>query len=122
MDLPHGPEAGGEARRNLRTALAERGLPEHVVDDVLIVAGELVVNAVDHGRPGVLGTIRMAWGFTSRHVVLRVVDAGTGPAFVEPEHEEASTRGRGLMMVDVICDDWAVDRGDSTVVTACIQR
>lgn len=150
LDLPHGPEAGPQARHALRTAFEETlaelvgaagatddaGLPDDcavgldaaqdLLQDVLIVAGELVLNAVDHGRPGMLGTVRLSWRWEDGRVYLRVLDAGYDPEFADgppglgaPE----SIRGRGLFMVDAICEEWSVETDpitETTQVTACL--
>lgn len=151
LDLPHGPEAGPQARHALRTAFEEamteamdawdgprddQGLPsdcpmgmdaaQGLLQDILIVAGELVLNAVDHGRPGMLGTVRLSWRCVDDRVYLRVLDAGYDPEFADgppglgaPE----SIRGRGLFMVDAICEEWSVETDpitETTQVTACL--
>ncbi|MDT9594961.1 ATP-binding protein [Nocardioides zeae] len=112
VDLPHGPEAGPRARATLREVFgAMTGLAESSLQDVLIVAGELVINAVDHGRPGPLGTIRLSWLLNDGRVCLRVTDAGYDPGFADGLPGEAapeSVRGRGLFMVDAISEDWCV--------------
>ena len=120
LDLPFGHDAGPRAREALRdelAPLAER--EERLVQDVLIVAGELVINAVDHGRPGLLGTIRLSWSIEDRRVCVRVTDSGYDPAFVEgvkgPEAAD-SVRGRGLFMVDAISESWCV-RSDPVAET-----
>lgn len=150
LDLPHGPEAGPQARHALRAAFAEAvaesletwdgprddqgqpdcsigmGAAQDLLQDVLIVAGELVLNAVDHGRPGMLGTVRLSWRWEDGRVYLRVLDAGYDPEFADgppglgaPE----SIRGRGLFMVDAICEEWSVETDpitETTLVTACL--
>ncbi|MDQ1106690.1 ATP-binding protein [Nocardioides zeae] len=143
LDLPHGAEAVPLARKALREAFAARmaaaaegaadqecaldvGRAEDVLQDVLIVAGELVINAVDHGRPGVLGTVRLSWRSHEGRVYLRMTDAGYDPAFSQGLRERgdpASIRGRGLFMVDAICEQWSVASDPATAttqVTACL--
>lgn len=129
LDLPFGHDAGPLAREALREALAplaER--EERLVQDVLIVAGELVINAVDHGRPGLLGTIRLSWTVEDHRVCVRVADAGYDPAFVDggkgPEAAD-SVRGRGLFMVDAISESWWVHSdpvAETTEVVAHLRR
>lgn len=111
--LPHGAEAGPQARKALREALGPDGeaLAVHLLDDTLIVAGELVINAVDHGSASLIGTIRLSWATTSTHVYLRVTDSGYTPDFVThfvSDDDHDALRGRGLFMVDAISDHWEV--------------
>lgn len=143
LDLPHGPEAGAQARQALRDAFAvslddavgaataggpavDVALAEEVLQDVLIVAGELVINAVDHGRPGPLGTVRLSWRSREGRVHLRMLDAGYDPEFADGlpgPGEPESLRGRGLFMVDAICEEWSVASDpitETTQVTACL--
>lgn len=143
LDLPYGPEAGPQARQALRDAFAlglgdardaasvegsdvDVALAEGVLQDVLIIAGELVINAVDHGRPGALGTVRLSWRSHKGRIYLRMLDAGYDPEFTDGlpgEGEPESLRGRGLFMVDAICEEWSVVSDpitQTTQVTACL--
>ncbi|MDT9592101.1 ATP-binding protein [Nocardioides zeae] len=127
-DLPHATDAGTRSRHLLRAALGDDGLGLHpaLVADVVIVAGELVLNAVDHGAAGPVGTIRLAWRRTTTHVEVSVLDSGSGPSFIGDQtgvHDDEAPRGRGLLMVDAICDAWRVERDpitESTLVTASL--
>lgn len=120
VTLPHAVEATRATCDMIRTDLGGLSLPRRVLDDAIIVAGELVLNAIEHGRARPDGTIRFGWSLAAQHLFLRVADAGedgeVAPSAVGPE----SLRGRGLAMVAAICDDWSVNRGDGTTVTARI--
>ena len=144
LDLPYGPEAGPQARQALREAFApdvadavigagadadlafNPSFAEEVLQDVLIVAGELVINAVDHGRPGALGTVRLSWRAHEGRIYLRMLDAGYDPEFTDGlsgQGEPSSLRGRGLFIVDAICEEWSVASDpitETTQVTACL--
>lgn len=143
LDLPYGAEAVPQARKALREAFAARMAAatdeaaqddcaldveraQDVLQDVLIVAGELVINAVDHGRPGLLGTVRLSWRSHEGRVYLRMTDAGYDPEFsqrLRGPGDPASIRGRGLFMVDAICEQWSVasdPAAATTEVTACL--
>ncbi|MDF9714618.1 ATP-binding protein [Nocardioides sp. ChNu-153] len=124
VDLPHDDEAVRATRVLLRDALGPDGadLPSSTVTDTVIVAGELVLNAVDHGMPGTTGTIEFSWRLTRQHVVLRVVDAGVGPDIVRGIGSDDSLRGRGLVLVEALSDSWSADRTGRTTVTARIPR
>ncbi|MFG2295435.1 ATP-binding protein [Streptomyces sp. NPDC048603] len=92
------------ARAELRKALAGWGLQE-LEDDALVVASELVTNAVRHAvapRDREIETryVRLAHG-----VRVEVHDAcPVGPVV----REGADTGGRGLHLVSALADRWAV--------------
>ncbi|MFW6776047.1 ATP-binding protein [Nocardioides sp. CPCC 205120] len=127
VDLAHGRGAGREARDVLRAALGPDGadLPEMALADVLIVAGELVENAVDHGQPSALGTIQIGWLVRRDHVEVTVTDSTSGPAFsheAPDEFDPGSPRGRGLMMVHAISEKWGVERDSDAGTTKVTAR
>lgn len=126
LDLPYAPEACAQALQVLRDVFGVTAqVEDSLVQDLLIVAGELVVNAVEHGRPGAGGTIGLSWSVEDERVLLRVTDSGYDPQFVDgtlaPADPE-SLRGRGLLMVDAICEDWCVHRDAEARTTQVIAR
>ncbi|MDR6175764.1 serine/threonine-protein kinase RsbW [Nocardioides zeae] len=120
VDVPHSDEAARRTCDVVRGALEALHLPTHVLNDAVIVAGELVINAVEHGSPGPGDQIELAWSVEPSHVVLRVTDGGAGPAITVQPVSDDGLRGRGLAMVAAICDDWSVTRATGTTVTARI--
>lgn len=101
-----------------RAWLAERAgdLPPTLVDDALLVASELVTNAVRHGRPQVVlsvsplpGGLRIAVGDEGDHVF--------APAMTTPTVDRPT--GRGLLIVAATARNWGVtphaDRPGKTV-------
>lgn len=120
LAVPHADQAARRACRSIRDDLERHAVPGHVLNDAVIVAGELVINAVEHGRPDDGGAIEVAWTVTDGHLVLRVADAGEGPTIAQTEVSDDGMRGRGLAMVAAICDDWSVTRNGRTTFTARI--
>lgn len=51
MAVPHGPASVSAARRRLRKDLAERLVPDVVIDDAVLILSELLSNACRHARP-----------------------------------------------------------------------
>ena len=105
FELAPGPLAGSGARRAL---VAGNGtLPSSVRDDVLLLATELVTNAVRHSSagPGVPVRVELRRGTDILRVA--VFDEGTGFT-AEPPHERNEAAGWGLSLVDRIADRWAV--------------
>ena len=109
--VPHHARGARAARHRLATELAGT-VPADLLDDVVAVAGELVVNAVRHARPLPGGVIRVDWGVTAAGMVeVRVTDGG---GQVRPSRRPAGPEaldGRGLQIVSALADRWGVDQG-----------
>lgn len=104
--LPHDLSSAGQARDLVRSALADLA---HV-DDAVLIASELVVNAVDHGSPPVVLEVTR----TETQAVIAVENAGTAVPRPQPPDPHAS-RGRGLGIVAGLADDWGWSSSDGTV-------
>ncbi|MFJ3924819.1 ATP-binding protein [Streptomyces sp. NPDC090022] len=99
----------GLAREELREALLRWGLQE-VTDDALLVASELVTNAVRHAVAPRDREIETRYVRLARGVRVEVHDACP----VRPVLKEApyGDGGRGLWLVAAVADRWAVgERG-----------
>jgi anti-sigma regulatory factor (Ser/Thr protein kinase) len=86
--------AASQARTLTWEALARLGLDAGLIDDGVAIVGELLANAIVHGRPPVELQLRPGSG----EVKLLVIDRGTG----EPMGRSASLQspdGRGLLVV-----------------------
>lgn len=110
--LAHHPASVAVARHRLREALEREGIGESVVYDAMLVLSELVSNAVQHGQPDRHGRLEVCWSLQDERLVIEVTDGGltTMPA-ARPQDLEAD-RGRGLVIVESVCDAWRVDRRD----------
>jgi hypothetical protein len=51
MAVPHGPASVGTARRRMRRELGDRGIPDAVVDDAVLILSELLSNSCRYARP-----------------------------------------------------------------------
>jgi DNA-binding NarL/FixJ family response regulator len=103
--------SGALARKVLREALAEWEL-EHLLDEVELLATELVNNAVVHAESKVsLTAVRRADA-----IRIEVEDTGGGD-LVRGEGALGDISGRGLLLVDAIASDWGTaHRGDAKTV------
>lgn len=117
--LAHEAASVGVARRRLRAALEREGVGESVVYDATLVLSELVSNAVQHGRPDAQGRLEVCWTLEDERLVIEVLDHGhTTMPMARPEDLE-SDRGRGLVIVEEVCESWRVEgRDDHTCVVA----
>jgi len=109
MTIPFSAESAGQVRHALESWLAQRGSASHVVDDVRLVATELVGNAVRHALPRDDGTVLVCWEAEDSTLVLSVCDGGGSS---EPQQLDASPyddKGRGLAIVDALSSTWWVD-------------
>jgi anti-sigma regulatory factor (Ser/Thr protein kinase) len=74
------------------------------VETVVILTDELVANAVTHGRPPIMLVVNL----DRSSVNVAVTDAGPGLPILRPVPRIAES-GRGLVIVDVLSDQWGVD-------------
>ncbi|MCA1832166.1 MAG: MEDS domain-containing protein [Actinobacteria bacterium] len=112
-------EAGGEAMTrtfacNARSAREARRFTRHVleelghgsvIEDVVLVAGELAANAVLHARSAFTLDIRSD-GATIR---LAVRDRSTSPPELAPVSKELSSSGRGLRLIQAVSSRWGYE-------------
>lgn len=102
--LPHDATAPYNARVAVRSALAQWQL-HGLGDDCVLVASELVTNALQHGGPPVVMLIRY-WDHRLRLDVSdgdpQRVDAGLAP-------EAGAESGRGLLLVEQLVDNFGSD-------------
>lgn len=120
LRLPFDVTSVTAARGAVTRALVDRGAERQTIDDANIVVGELVMNAIRHGRPHRDDTIEVAWSLARDTLQFSVCDGG------QVEHLEAQMPaptefgGRGLGMVEMLCRRWEYDNRDGTRVTAAI--
>ncbi|MFC8451627.1 ATP-binding protein [Kitasatospora sp. NPDC057223] len=122
------PAEVGRARRWVRSRLLNQGVDPDapIAETLVLVVSELVTNAVVHtGCPAVLrllmpvdgpegeGPARSADGVRPRAVAmvgpLRVEVADASQVAPAPRHagdDEDATNGRGLELVELLCDRW----------------
>ncbi|MFF5212337.1 ATP-binding protein [Streptosporangium sp. NPDC000396] len=111
--LPHDLSIVGKARRMVNETLTAWML-QSLADDVVLVSGELLANAITHGEP----LVRLSlWAGTDEFCV-RVTDHGPGRPRPLSLGVEA-LHGRGLAIVEALADDFGVtplpDRPGKTV-------
>lgn len=112
MLVRHEPTSASAVRRELALDLDLQGFSNDAIDDVTLVATELVGNAIRHGGaaasdPDLAWTVE--WRIIGDEVLLSVED----PSPVMPVLRSArpeDTAGRGLAIVDTVASDWGAER------------
>jgi anti-sigma regulatory factor (Ser/Thr protein kinase) len=100
---PDSTETPRRARLALTWQLMQWGL-ERIVDDVALIASELVTNALRHG-----GGVRCVSLIRSHdHVRLEVSDSNTSPPIARSAGD-ADTGGRGIAIVALLSERWGVE-------------
>jgi len=101
LQLSSGEEPARRARAYVNGVLSAWQVPQSLRDDIVIVVGELVVNAVLHS--GVAQELRLRR--TRHRVVLEVLDRSPRRLKPRPADPEAES-GRGLYLVAQLADRW----------------
>ncbi|OLR92350.1 ATP-binding protein [Actinokineospora bangkokensis] len=103
----------------VRGAIADvlDGRPRGFVGDVQLVATELGANACDHAdAPRHLVLRREVHDERGAELVIEVRDATPGRLPVVGVSRFDETRGRGMRMVEAVCNDWGVREEDGVKV------
>ena len=116
--LPYDETAVATARSLLKRLLARHEVSDEVVSDATLVLHELVVNGLTHGDPDERDQIEVSADIADGRLVVSVLDRGNRGTVEAYPFTEDRTQGRGLAMVEVLSDSWAVDRSAGTRVSA----
>jgi anti-sigma regulatory factor (Ser/Thr protein kinase) len=106
MLVRHAPTSAAAVRQRLGADLAAAGVSEDAADEALLVASELLGNAIRHVG---FGQLDVDWTITDAHVLVSVSDDSRR----EPEPREAlphETSGRGMTIVSALSSDWGVEQ------------
>jgi anti-sigma regulatory factor (Ser/Thr protein kinase) len=103
LPLPVSLDAPAIARQYVQAVCARLSSDE--LDDALVVASEVVTNAVIHGAAEIVMTVNLAAG----RVTVAVSDEGSGRPPLHPTAPaRSSLHGRGLLVVDEVASRWGV--------------
>ncbi|MEI2776577.1 MAG: ATP-binding protein [Tetrasphaera sp.] len=111
----------GSSIPRVRTAicrdLAAREVDEETIDEVAIVASELVANALRHAKPLHDNTVRVHWTEKNGVVEVDVTDGGGETAPKAMPKAVFAPSGRGLRIVRSLAHEWGVSekKGSITV-------
>jgi two-component sensor histidine kinase len=94
----------GEGRRFVARTLRDWDVDEARIEPVMLVANELVANAIVHAQSAPV----LSLAETGSDLMLRVSDdSSTPPVAQAPGPGEFA--GRGLMLVEALADRWGID-------------
>ena len=113
LAVNHDPANAAVVRHSIAADLSSRAVAQDRIADVVLVASELVSNAVVHTAPNLIDQdLDIAWEIQPDCVLIQVVDAS--PDLPRPRStNETDTRGRGLSIVAALALDWGVRRTPS---------
>lgn len=102
--LSIGPEAAKAAREFTTSTLREWQLDE-LVQEAVLIASELVTNAVRHGRGETDDGVELAWQRQAARVICLVTDRSPLPPVLGCADQDAES-GRGLQVVQALAAAW----------------
>jgi anti-sigma regulatory factor (Ser/Thr protein kinase) len=100
--------AVGAARHRVVRELADAGVPAPVLEDIEVVAAELLGNAVRHARAMAGGVLLLGWRIEDGEVTVRVTDGGSGYPVEPRDAGPMAVSGRGLHIVESLAASWGV--------------
>ena len=110
LAVNHDPANAAAVRHSIAADLADRAVTPERIDDVVLVASELVSNAVVHATgPAEQPDLDVTWDVQPDCVVIKVVDPSPELPHRRPSGS-TDTRGRGLSIVAALALDWGVRR------------
>lgn len=105
--FPSHPSSLHEIRMFLRDQADESGLPDDVVNDLILAASEACANAVLHSSSGL---VEVTWVDSMDRVEVRVADHGVFRRRV-PLQEAEGSGGHGIQMMMALMDEVTVREG-----------
>ncbi|MET7683214.1 SpoIIE family protein phosphatase [Streptomyces sp. NPDC005423] len=103
---PGDPEALTQARHMVRAAVRAWGAGDRA-DEMELVADELITNALMHTEGAAIVTLRVLTA-GDRRLRIEVEDSSSALPR-RREAGESGVSGRGLLLVDLLCDVWGVE-------------
>jgi anti-sigma regulatory factor (Ser/Thr protein kinase) len=110
LAVNHDPSNAAVVRHSIAADLTSRAVAPDRIHDVVLVASELLNNAVMHTASNLMDEeLDVAWDVQPDCVLVRVVDASPDLPRPRPTNPQ-DIRGRGLSIVAALALDWGVRR------------
>lgn len=114
--LPPNDQSAAQGRRFVREVLLPCALPE-IVDTAVLLASELITNAVLHGRSEVELTVEIS----GAGVKVSAADMNSRLPVMQST-DELALDGRGIAIVDLLSTAWGVTATeDGKIVWFCLE-
>lgn len=107
LAVRHEAASAALVRNSIAEDLAARAVSADSIADVVLVASELVGNAVVHTGAERADELAIAWDVEPDAVVVRVADRSDTPPRLR-RSDDRLTGGRGLAIVAALSTDWGV--------------
>ncbi len=104
----HSPASATAARRELADDLRRHGIQATAIDEIALVASELIGNAIRHAAGPDDGDLDVLWTVAPEDVLVSVEDASDELPVPRSAAPNAAS-GRGLRIVSALADDWGVE-------------
>lgn len=120
--FPNDPREASSMRAFVGDFLSNSPISEDLADEILVAVGEVVANAVRHGRDrSNPGEVQVNCRIDRSHISIEVIDCGPGFNVHSVLHADMpdllSPGGRGFFLMRQLMDDVSVDSsGDGTSV------
>ncbi len=109
LAVRHEAASAALVRSAIAADLGRQAVTSRAVEDVILVASELVGNAVVHAQASFDDDLDVSWELDGDAVVVRVRDGSQEPPRRRTT-SESETGGRGLAIVAALAADWGVRR------------
>jgi anti-sigma regulatory factor (Ser/Thr protein kinase) len=110
MLVRHQPLSASAVRHELAHDLNQHGIDCEVIDEVTLVATELVGNAIRHANHADKD-LGVSWEVSSDGVIIAVEDCSTAVPVQRDARPDAAS-GRGLTIVAALTSQWGYERTD----------
>jgi two-component sensor histidine kinase len=104
----HDAASAALVRHQLARDLASYDLPTDTIENAILVASELVGNAIRHTSASDAGTLDVSWDVDEKGVLISVGDSSEVPPVARLGRAD-EPGGRGLRIVAAVTDDWGVE-------------
>jgi two-component sensor histidine kinase len=108
MLVRHEPASASAVRREITLDLDLHGVPPERIDEVALVASELIGNAVRHCDATERNELDVNWTVGTEAVLLSVEDASDALPVLRQAPADAPS-GRGLTIVQALTSAWGVE-------------